>query len=79
MLQNCKEVYSLEESLNILNKYANNLTPRQYDNIKSIICSFAIENMHLNEEDILNGIAIQKGDKSVLEITQNYKAQWGCL
>lgn len=79
MLQNCKEVYSLEESLSILNKYASELTGEQYENIKSVICGFAIENMYLNEEDILNGIAIQKGEKTALEITQNYKAQWGCL
>ncbi|EAL52592.1 MULTISPECIES: hypothetical protein [Campylobacter] len=79
MLQNYKEVYSLEESLNILNKYANELTEEQYNNIKSIICGFAIEDMYLNEEDILNGIDIQKNNKTFLEITQNYKTQWGCL
>lgn len=79
MSQRHKEVYSLEESLDLLNKYAKQLTQEQYDNIKSVICGFAIENMYLNEEDILNGIAIQKGEKTAEEIIRNYKAQWGCL
>ena len=73
------QVYSLEESLSILDKYANELTQEQYDNIKSVICGFAIESMYLNEEDILNGIEIQTARKTAEEITQQYKAQWGCL
>lgn len=79
MLHKYPQVYSLEESLKILDKYANELTKKQYDNIKSVICGFAIESMYLNEEDILNGIEIQKGNKTAEEIAQEYKAQWGCL
>ena len=79
MLHKYPQVYSLEESLKILDKYANELTQEQYDNIKSVICGFAIESMYANEEDILNSIEFQKGHKTADEIIQNYKVQWGCL
>lgn len=46
------EVNSLEESLAILKKYKNELSKDDYDNIKSVIGSHAIENEYLNEIDI---------------------------
>ena len=48
------EVYSLAESLAILDKYKSDLTDEQYQQNKSVISSFAIENMYLNEKNILN-------------------------
>ncbi|EAK5483652.1 hypothetical protein CYU00_09105 [Campylobacter coli] len=52
------EVHSLEESLAILKKYKDDLTKEQYEQNKSIICGFAIENMFANEEDIINLIKV---------------------
>lgn len=46
------EVYSLEESLEILKKYRNKISKDDYDNIKSVIGSHAIESQYLNEIDI---------------------------
>ncbi len=46
------EVNSLEESLAILKKYRNKISKDDYDNIKSVIGSHAIENEYLNEIDI---------------------------
>lgn len=43
----------LYKSLDILNKYKNELTKEQFDSISSIIYGFAIdENIYLNEQDI---------------------------
>ncbi len=55
------EVYSLAESLAILDRYKSDLTDEQYQQNKSVISSFAIENMYLNEKDILNLIKIDNG------------------
>ena len=71
------EVYSLSESLAILDKYKSNLTDEQFDNIKSVISSFAIENMYLNEKDILDGIKIQKSEATADELIANQKRNWG--
>ncbi len=73
------EVYSLSESLAILDKYKSNLTDEQFDNIKSVISSFAIENMYLNEKDILDGIKIQKSEATADELIANQKRTWGIL
>ncbi|HEB7537137.1 TPA: hypothetical protein RZH73_001713, partial [Campylobacter coli] len=43
------EVYSLEESLAILQKYKDDLTKEQYESIKSVICGHAIESIYCNE------------------------------
>ncbi|OCS38166.1 hypothetical protein [Campylobacter fetus] len=51
-MKNYPEVYSLEESLEILKKYKNKISKDDYDNIKSVISSHAIENQYLNETDI---------------------------
>lgn len=55
------EVYSLAESLAILDKYKSELTEEQYQQNKSVISSFAIENMYLNEKNILNLIKVDNG------------------
>lgn len=55
------EVYSLAESLAILDRYKSDLTDEQYQQNKSVISSFAIENMYLNEKDILNLIQLDNG------------------
>ncbi|MBP6714853.1 hypothetical protein [Aliarcobacter cryaerophilus] len=55
------EVYSLAESLAILDKYKSDLTDEQYQQNKSVISSFAIENMYLNEKNILNLIQLDNG------------------
>ena len=73
------EVYSLAESLAILDKYKSDLTEEQFNNIKSVISSFAIESMYLNEKDILDGIKIQKGEATADELIANQKRNWGIL
>ncbi len=70
------EVYSLAESLAILDKYKSNLTDEQFDNIKSVISSFAIENMYLNEKEILDGIKIQKGEATADELIKEILKSW---
>ena len=71
------EVYSLKESLAILDKYKDDLTKEQYKQNKSIICGFAIENMFANEEDIINLIKVDKQEKTPDEIIAEYKKEWG--
>ncbi|MCT7611528.1 hypothetical protein N5U14_11840 [Aliarcobacter butzleri] len=73
------EVYTLAESLAILDKYKDDLTDEQFNNIKSVISSFAIESMYLNEKDILDGIKIQKGEATADELIANQKRNWGIL
>ncbi|MDX9814783.1 MAG: hypothetical protein WC144_00455 [Sulfurimonas sp.] len=71
------EVYSLDASLAILDKYKSDLTDEQYQQNKSIISSFAIENMYLNEKDILDGIKIQKGETTADELIAHQLKEWG--
>ena len=73
------EVYTLAESLAILDKYKSDLTEEQFNNIKSVISSFAIESMYLNEKDILDGIKIQKGEATADELIINQKRTWSIL
>ena len=47
------EAHSLEESISILNKYKDQLTEKEYANVRSVIGNYAIENMFLNEDEIL--------------------------
>ena len=71
------EVYSLKESLAILDKYKDDLTKKQYEAIRSTICGHAIENMFANERDIINMIKIAKNEKTADEIIAEYKKEWG--
>lgn len=73
------EVYTLAESLAILEKYKDDLTEEQFNNIKSVISSFAIESMYLNEKNILDGIKIEKGEATADEIITQYKKEWGII
>ena len=73
------EVYTLVESLAILDKYKDDLTDEQFNNIKSVISSFAIESMYLNEKNILDGIKIEKGEATADEIITQYKKEWGII
>lgn len=76
---NFPEVYSLSESLTILEKYKDDLTDEHFNNIKSVICGFAIEKMYLNEKNILDSIKIQKGEATADEIIAQYKKEWGVI
>ncbi|XTO84322.1 hypothetical protein RZU89_10220 (plasmid) [Campylobacter coli] len=71
------EVHSLEESLAILKKYKDDLTKEQYEQNKSIICGFAIENMFANEEDIIDNVKIIKGEATANECIVALKKEWG--
>ena len=71
------EVYSLKESLAILDKYKDDLTKKQYEAIRSTICGHAIENMFANERDIIDMIKIAKNEKTADEIIAEYKKEWG--
>ncbi|MDR0467510.1 MAG: hypothetical protein LBG67_01515 [Campylobacteraceae bacterium] len=59
-----------EESLAILEEYKNQLTQEQYRNIKETVCSFAIESMFADREDIENCIKIATGQATVEEISE---------
>ena len=72
------EVYTLAERLAILDKYKDDLTEEQYKQNKSVISSFAIESMYLNEKNILNLIQIDNGVNPNELITQ-YKKEWGII
>ncbi|CDF65966.1 hypothetical protein CFVI02298_04435 [Campylobacter fetus subsp. venerealis cfvi02/298] len=72
-------VYSLEESIAILNKYKNKLTEKEYASIRSVIGNYAIENMFLNEDDILAGIRILQGQATAQEEILKIKHQWNIL
>jgi len=76
-IQDYPEVYSLDESLAILDKYKNDLTIEQFNNIRSTIHNFAIENMFANERDIIDCVKIQKGVKTAAELIVQYKKIWG--
>ncbi len=73
------EVYSLEESLAILDKYKDTLNQAQYRAIASNIGNFAIENMYLNERDIIRNIQIETGQKNADELIIEQKQEWGLL
>ncbi|MDD5786797.1 antitoxin VbhA family protein [Campylobacter lanienae] len=70
------EVYSLKESLAILDKYKDDLTKEQYEVIRSNIGSFAIEGMFLNQRNIIDNIKILKGEITADEIIAEYKKEW---
>ena len=78
-MQEYPEVHSLEESLAILKKYKGELTREQYEQNKSIICNHAIEGMFANEQDIIDLIKVDKGEKTPDEIINEYKKEWGVL
>ncbi|WP_086286663.1 hypothetical protein [Campylobacter sp. P0085] len=71
------EVYSLEESLAILDKYKDDLTKEQYRAIRSTVCGHTIENMFANERNIIDMIKIAKNEKTADEIIAEYKKEWG--
>ena len=65
-MQKYLEVYSLEKSLAILailEKYKDELSAEQYEQNVSIICNHAIEGMFANEQDIIDLIKVDKGEK----------------
>ena len=49
-MQKYPEVYSLEKSLAILEKYKDELSVEQYEQNRSIICNLAIEGMFANSK-----------------------------
>ena len=78
-MQKYPEVRNLTESLAILEKYRDELTAEQYEQNKSIICNHAIEGMFANEQDIIDLIKVDKGEKTPDEIINDYKKKWGVL
>ena len=61
-MQKYPEVYSLEKSLAILEKYKDELSVEQYEQNASIICNHEIEGMFANEQDIIDLIKVDKGE-----------------
>jgi len=66
--------FSKIQSLEILEKYKNELTTKEYDAIFSSLCSHSLENMYLNEKDILVSIAHLRNEISLDEIVEIAKA-----
>lgn len=77
-MQKYPEVYSLEKSLAILEKYKDELSAEQYEQNRSIICNHAVEGMFAKEQDIIDLIKVGKG-KTPDEIINEYKKEWGVL
>ncbi|CUU74959.1 hypothetical protein [Campylobacter hyointestinalis] len=72
--------HPLYKSLDILNKYKNELTKEQFDSISSIIYGFAIdENIYLNEQDIIDTIKGYKHREMAHKIIAQYKDELGVL
>ncbi|WP_291950019.1 hypothetical protein [Campylobacter sp.] len=67
------EVHSLEESLAILKKYKDDLTKKDYEDIKSTICGHAIEDIFANEKDIIMLVKMSVYNLSADEILAEYK------
>ncbi len=67
------EVHSLEESLAILQKYKDDVSKKDYEEIKSTICGHAIEDMFANEEDIIMLVKMSAYNLSSDEIIAEYK------
>ena len=78
-MQKYPEVYSLEKSLAILEKYKDELSVEQYEQNRYIICNHAIEGMFANEQNIIDLIKVDKGEKTPDEIINKYKKEWGVL
>ena len=78
-MQKYPEVYSLEKSLAILEKYKDELSAEQYEQNRSISCNLAIEGMFANEQDIIDLIRVDKGERTPDEIINEYKKEWGVL
>ncbi|MCE7204781.1 MULTISPECIES: hypothetical protein [Campylobacter] len=67
------EVHSLEESLAILKKYKDDVSKKDYEEIKSTICGHAIEDIFANEEDIIMLVKMSAYNLSSDEILAEYK------
>ncbi|RAX56388.1 hypothetical protein CCZ01_09670 [Helicobacter monodelphidis] len=78
-MQKYPEVYSLEESLAILDKYKDRLNEEQYNRIKSNICGHAIEDMYANEGDVIDLVRIEREEATAEEIVVEYKKEWGLI
>ncbi|MDR2066242.1 MAG: hypothetical protein LBP57_00135 [Endomicrobium sp.] len=70
------ESKSLEESINILNKYKNKMTPKQYEENLKNVYGFAIEDMFLNEIDFETSLAVDNGKYTYDEWTKAIKYIW---
>ena len=68
------DALSKTQSLEILEKYKDELTTKEYDAIFSSLCSHALENMYLNEKDILVSNAHLRHEISLDEIVEIAKA-----
>lgn len=69
------EVYSLEESLEILKKYKNEINKDNYDSIVSVISGHAIESIYANERDIVLLVDMAKNNLSTDEAIKRAKAR----
>ena len=68
------DVTSKAQSLQLLNKYKNELTPHEYEAIYHSLCSHALENIYLNEKDILVSIAHLRQEITLDEVVELAKA-----
>ncbi len=65
------------QSIAILDKYKDEISPEAYDRILYVIGTQAIEDMFIDEENIKNLIRVEKGETTTEEIIQSYKRSWG--
>ncbi|RAX56976.1 hypothetical protein CCZ01_07945 [Helicobacter monodelphidis] len=72
-MQKYPEVYSLEESLAILDKYKGQITQDQYEQNVSIIGNHAIEDIFLNESDIISLIEMDTENLTADEMIQRLR------
>ncbi|HEB9287708.1 TPA: hypothetical protein RZK16_001359 [Campylobacter coli] len=65
--------YNQRKSLAILQKYKDDVSKKDYEEIKSTICGHAIEDMFANEEDIIMLVKMSAYNLSSDEIIAEYK------
>ncbi|WP_267523095.1 hypothetical protein [Campylobacter sp. MG1] len=72
-MKNYQESNSLKESLEILKRYKNDVSKEAYENIKSTICSHAIEDIYADELSII--VMVKKYNKNLTtdEVLAEYK------
>ncbi len=68
------EVFSKEESIQILAQYKDHLSGLEYEAVLDSLCNHALEDIYLNEKDIVAAITLMRGEVTLDEIVEIAKA-----
>ena len=66
-----------QQSIDLLDKYKDEITEEAYKNILYVIGTQAIENMFVTEKSIVNMIRVEKKELTADELIVEYKREWG--